>query len=98
MITDIYEAASKRIPTGVLNDTLSDAMQMNEPPSKNGRRLKIKYAAQVGVRPPAIVLFVNDASLMHFSYKRYLENTFREAFGFYGTPINLILREKEKDQ
>lgn len=98
MVTDIYEAASKRIPTGVLNDTLSDAMQMNEPPSKNGRRLKIKYTAQVGVRPPAIVLFVNDASLMHFSYKRYLENTFREAFGFYGTPINLILREKEKDQ
>ena len=98
MVTDIYEAASKRIPTGVLNDTLSDAMQMNEPPSKNGRRLKIKYAAQVGVRPPTIVLFVNDASLMHFSYKRYLENTFREAFGFHGTPMHLILREKEKDQ
>ena len=72
-------------------------MQLNEPPTKNGKRLKIKYAAQVAVKPPTFILFVNDQKLMHFSYKRYLENSFREAFGFRGTPINLILREKEKE-
>ncbi len=97
MCAELYDIASKRVTTGILNDTLSDAMQMNEPPARNGRRIKIKYAAQVGVRPPTFVLFVNDAKLMHFSYKRYLENTFREAFGFKGTPINIILREKEKE-
>lgn len=98
MVNELNETASKRISTGVLNDTLSDALQLNEPPTKNGRRLKIKYAAQVAVKPPTFVLFVNDAKLMHFSYKRYLENSFREAFGFRGTPMNLILREKEKDE
>ena len=97
-VDEIYASATKRITTGILNDTLSDAMRLNEPPSKNGKRLKIKYAAQVAVKPPAFVLFVNDATLMHFSYKRYLENTFRQAFGFKGTPINLILREKEQDK
>ena len=96
-VKDIYESACKRVSTGVLNDTLSDAMQLNEPPTKNGKRLKIKYAAQVAVKPPTFILFVNDQKLMHFSYKRYLENSFREAFGFRGTPINLILREKEKE-
>lgn len=98
MVKEINESASKRITTGVLNDTLSDAMQLNEPPTKNGKRLKIKYAAQVAVKPPTFILFVNDQKLMHFSYKRYLENSFREAFGFRGTPINLILREKEKEE
>lgn len=98
MVKEINETASKRITTGVLNDTLSDAMQLNEPPTKNGKRLKIKYAAQVAVKPPTFILFVNDQKLMHFSYKRYLENSFREAFGFRGTPINLILREKEKEE
>ena len=98
MVKEINGSASKRITTGVLNDTLSDAMQLNEPPTKNGRRLKIKYAAQVAVKPPTFILFVNDQKLMHFSYKRYLENSFREAFGFRGTPINLILREKEKEE
>lgn len=97
MVKEIYASACKRVSTGVLNDTLSDAMQLNEPPTKNGRRLKIKYAAQVAVKPPTFILFVNDQKLMHFSYKRYLENSFREAFGFRGTPINLILREKEKE-
>ena len=98
MVSEIYDSACKRVSTGVLNDTLSDAMQLNEPPTKNGRRLKIKYVAQVGVKPPTFILFVNDQKLMHFSYKRYLENSFREAFGFRGTPINLILREKEKEE
>ncbi|MBE7091885.1 MAG: ribosome biogenesis GTPase Der [Clostridiales bacterium] len=97
MVKEIYDSACKRISTGILNDTLSDAMQLNEPPTKNGKRLKIKYAAQVAVKPPTFILFVNDQKLMHFSYKRYLENSFREAFGFRGTPINLILREKEKE-
>ena len=98
LIRKIYENATKRVTTGVLNDTLSDALRMNEPPTKNGRRLKIKYAAQVAVLPPTFVLFVNDQKLMHFSYQRYLENTFREAFGFSGTPIRLVLREKEKEE
>ncbi len=98
MVDEINESACKRISTGVLNDALSDMLQLNEPPTKNGRRLKIKYAAQVAVKPPTFILFVNDAKLMHFSYKRYLENGFREAFGFRGTPINLILREKENDK
>ncbi len=97
-VDDIYANATKRIATGVLNDTLSDALQLNEPPTKNGKRLRIKYIAQVAVCPPTFVLFVNDAKLMHFSYKRYLENTFRESFGFSGTPIKLILREKEKEE
>ena len=98
MVNNINENASKRISTGILNDTLSDAIKLNEPPSKNGRRLKIKYVTQVAVKPPTFVFFVNDASLMHFSYKRYLENTFRETFDFKGTPIKLILREKEQEK
>ncbi len=98
MVNNINENASKRISTGILNDTLSDAIKLNEPPTKNGRRLKIKYVTQVAVKPPTFVFFVNDASLMHFSYKRYLENTFRETFDFKGTPIKLILREKEQEK
>ena len=83
-----------RIQTGTLNDILYDAMAMNQPPSDKGKRLKIFYMTQVGVKPPTFVLFVNDAELMHYSYKRYLENCLRSAFGFKGTPIRFIIRER----
>lgn len=83
-----------RIATGVLNDILAEAVAMQQPPSDKGRRLKIYYMTQVGVKPPTFVIFVNDKKLMHFSYTRYLENKIREAFGFAGTPIRFFIREK----
>ena len=87
-----------RITTGVLNDVLTDATLTVEPPAKKGRRLKILYATQPSTKPPVFVIFVNDAELMHFSYKRYLENSLRKAFGLDGTPIKVIVRSKdEKD-
>ncbi len=88
-----------RIATGVLNDVLYDATAMNQPPSDKGKRLKLYYMTQVSVKPPTFVIFVNDKTLMHFSYKRYIENRVRDAFGFKGTPIHFIIRErKEKDK
>ena len=83
-----------RIGTGVLNDIITDAVTMQQPPSDKGRRLKIYYATQVAVKPPAFVIFVNDKELMHFSYVRYLENQIREAFGFRGTPLKFMIRER----
>ncbi len=97
LVDEVYENASTRISTGKLNDMIIDAVRMNEPPSYKGKRLKIMYASQVSIRPPVFVLFVNDTSLLHFSYKRYLENEIRRAFGFSGTPIRIIVREQEKD-
>ncbi len=90
----VAENHAMRIQTGVLNDILYDAMAMNQPPSDKGRRLKIFYMTQIGVKPPTFVLFVNDAELMHYSYKRYLENCLRNTFGFKGTPIKFIVRER----
>ena len=90
----VYENNSRRIPTGTLNELLSQAMLSNEPPYRNGRRLKISYITQFKTNPPTFVLFCNDASLMHFSYLRYLENRFREAVDFSGTPIKFITRSK----
>lgn len=84
-----------RISTGLLNDVLYEAMAMNQPPSDKGKRLKIFYMTQVSVKPPTFVLFVNDRELVHFSYRRYIENQLREAFGFKGTPIRFIVREKK---
>ncbi len=98
MADQILENARKRISTGTLNDLLGDAIRISEPPTKNGRRLKIYYTVQDGVLPPTFVMFVNSADLMHFSYKRYLENTLRNAIDFEGTPIKLIVREKEEDK
>lgn len=87
-----------RIATGVLNDILTEAVAMQQPPSDKGRRLKIYYMTQVSVKPPTFVVFVNDKQLMHFSYTRYLENKLREAFGFAGTPLRFLIRErKERD-
>ncbi len=98
LANEILENARRRISTGTLNDLLGDAIRISEPPTKNGRRLKIYYTVQDGVAPPTFVMFVNNAELMHFSYKRYLENTLRNAINFEGTPIKLIVREKEEDK
>ena len=83
-----------RIATGVLNDILTEAVAMQQPPSDKGKRLKIYYMTQVSVKPPTFVVFVNDKKLMHFSYTRYLENKIREAFGFAGTPLKFLIRER----
>ena len=94
-----YANSMKRIATGVLNDCISEAVRVTDPPSDKGRRLKLYYATQVEVKPPSFVLFVNDAELLHFSYQRYLENYLRKTFDFTGTPIRIMARQKnEKDQ
>lgn len=85
-----------RIATGVLNEILAEAVAMQQPPSDKGRRLKIFYMTQVSVKPPTFVIFVNDKKLMHFSYTRYIENKIREAFGFAGTPLKFIIRERKE--
>lgn len=89
--------STRRISTGLLNDVLIEAMALNQPPSDKGRPLKIYYITQVSVKPPTFILFVNDTELLHFSYKRYIENQLREAFGFSGTPIHFIARNKERN-
>ncbi len=86
-----------RISTGVLNDVLIEAMAMQQPPSDKGRQLRIYYITQASVKPPTFVLFVNDRTLMHFSYRRYIENQLREAFGFTGTPIHFVVRERKEN-
>ncbi len=92
----VYDTSCRRITTGVLNDVLNDAMNDLQPPIQGTRRLKIYYATQCDTRPPTFVLFVNDETLMVFSYERYLENYFRKTFDFTGTPIRFILRERKK--
>ena len=92
----VIQNHSLRAATGVLNDILYDAMAMNQPPSDKGKRLKIYYMTQVSIKPPTFVLFVNDKELMHFSYLRYIENQIREAFGFKGTPLKLLVRERKE--
>lgn len=89
------ENHSKRISTNVLNDVIMDAIAMNPTPTYKGKRLKILYTTQVAVKPPSFVVFVNDPELMHFSYKRFLENRIREAFGFVGTPIKIFARKRQ---
>ena len=95
LINTVYENNCMRISTGLLNDVLIEAMAMNQPPAEKGRQLKIYYMTQVSVKPPTFVLFVNDTELLHFSYKRYIENKLREAFGFAGTPIHFIARNRK---
>jgi GTP-binding protein len=94
----VLENNSMRIATGVLNEIVTEAVAMQQPPSDKGKRLKIFYVTQVAVKPPTFVIFVNDKELMHFSYTRYLENRIREAFGFEGTPLKFIIRERKEDQ
>ena len=86
--------SSMRIATGVLNEIMTEAVAMQQPPSDKGKRLKLFYMTQVAVKPPTFVIFVNDKELMHFSYTRYIENKVREAFGFRGTPLKFIIRER----
>ena len=93
IIDEVYAHSNFRVPTGVLNDIISDVIRTNEPPSYNGRRLKVYYSSQVSVAPPTFVLKVNSNDLMHFSYERFLENTIRKNFDFSGTPIKIITRE-----
>lgn len=93
-INYVYEQSVLRISTGMLNDVLNDAVTKVQPPSDKGRRLKIYYMTQVGIAPPTFVIFCNDAELFHFSYQRYIENRIREVFGFKGTPIKIIIRQK----
>ena len=83
--------------TGVLNEIVTEAVAMQQPPTDKGKRLKIYYVTQVAVKPPTFVVFVNDKNLMHFSYTRYLENRIRETFGFRGTALKFITRERKED-
>lgn len=95
-IEQVHEYSLMRIQTNVLNEVIMDAQLMTPPPTHNGKRLRIYYASQVSVAPPTFVLFVNDPELLHFSYKRFLENKLREAFNFTGTTLRIIARERQK--
>ncbi|MBR6147272.1 MAG: ribosome biogenesis GTPase Der [Lachnospiraceae bacterium] len=97
MIDAVIENCSLRVQTGVLNEIVAEATAMQQPPSDKGKRLKIFYVTQVAVKPPTFVIFVNDKQLMHFSYTRYLENQIRDTFGFKGTPLKFIIRERKED-
>lgn len=97
-INEAAEMHAFRVQTHVLNEVISDAVALNPPPTDKGRRLRIKYATQVSVKPPTFVFFVNDPKLVHFSYERYLENRIRAVFGFEGTPIRLFMRKKSNEE
>ena len=98
LVDHIVDAQTMRIPTGVLNEILTEAVAMKQPPSDKGKRLKIYYMTQVSVKPPTFVMFVNDVALTHFSYTRYIENRIRESFGFRGTSISFINRERKEKE
>lgn len=98
LIHEAYNNNCRRISTGLLNDCLHEAITAVEPPSDKGRRLKIFYITQAAIQPPAFVLFVNDTALLHFSYKRYLENFIRKTFDFTGTPIKILVRERDREK
>ncbi len=91
------EQQNLRVPTARLNEVVDEALAITPPPTDKGKRLKVYYATQVGVKPPKFVLFVNEPELMHFSYRRYLENQFRKNFGFEGTDIWMMIRKREKE-
>lgn len=97
LILSVYEQSNRRITTGALNDVLGEAMMRVQPPTDKGKRLKIYYMTQSSVAPPTFVLFCNDAALFHFSYQRYIENCLRTAYGFAGTPIVLVIKQKGED-
>ena len=96
--SQVYAQAGKRVATGLLNELIGEAQLGTQPPMEGGRRLKIFYAVQQGVKPPTFLLFVNDVNLMHFAYERYLENQMRKAFDFTGTPLRILLRERGKEE
>lgn len=97
MVKKVYGQASLRISTGMLNDLLNEATAMVQPPSDKGKRLKLFYATQSAIKPPTFVIFVNSMDLFHYSYERYIENQLRKSFGFEGTPIRFIHRERDKE-
>lgn len=94
----VYENHAMRVATGVLNEILAEAVAMQQPPSDKGKRLRLYYITQAAVKPPTFVIFVNDKELMHFSYTRYIENQIRGAFGFRGTPLKFIIRERKENK
>ena len=99
LIDMVRQNQTLRVSTGVLNEIMTEAVAMQQPPSDKGKRLKLYYITQVAVKPPTFVVFVNDRELMHFSYTRYIENQIRNAFGFRGTSLKFIIRErKEKEK
>lgn len=98
MINFVIANHAMRIETGVVNEIMAEAVALQQPPSDKGKRLKLYYITQVSVKPPTFVIFVNDKQLMHFSYTRYIENKIREAFGFKGTPLRFIIRERKEDK
>ena len=98
MIDMVLENNAMRVATGVLNEIMTEAVAMQQPPSDKGKRLKLYYITQVAVKPPTFVIFVNDKELMHFSYTRYLENRIRDTFGFKGTALKFIIRERKEDK
>ncbi len=98
LICYVNEQSNLRIATGMLNSVLADAVARVQPPSDKGKRLKVFYMTQAGVKPPHFIVFCNDASLFHFSYRRYLENQIRAVFGLEGTPIRMSIRERDKKE
>ena len=98
MIDTVIENHSLRVQTGVLNEIMTEAVALQQPPTDKGKRLKLFYITQASVKPPTFVIFVNDKALMHFSYTRYIENKIRDSFGFKGTPIRFIIRERKEEK
>ncbi|MBQ3589616.1 MAG: ribosome biogenesis GTPase Der, partial [Clostridia bacterium] len=96
-INYVFNQSKMRVSTGMLNDVLNEAITRVQPPSDKGRRLKVYYMTQISVAPPTFVLFCNSAALFHFSYQRYIENCLRTTFGFKGTPIKLIIRQRSEE-
>ena len=94
MINRVYAESKKRVTTGMLNDVLNDALTRHQPPSDKGKRLKLYYMTQASVAPPTFVIFCNSAELFHFSYQRYIENCIRETFGYLGTPVRMVIRQR----
>ncbi len=97
-IDSVIENCALRVATGVLNEIMSEAVALQQPPSDKGKRLKLYYITQVAIKPPTFVIFVNEKELMHFSYTRYIENKIRESFGFRGTPLRFIIRERKDNE
>ena len=98
MIDTVSENHAMRVATGVLNEIMMQAVVMQQPPSDKGKMLKLYYITQAAVKPPTFVIFVNDKKLMHFSYTRYIENQIRGSFGFKGTPLKFIIRERNNEK
>ena len=97
LVLNVYDESCRRVTTGTLNDIIGEAVTVTEPPTDNGRRLRIYYGTQATIQPPTFIIFVNDTELVHFSYKRYLENYLRKSFGLTGTPIRLLFRNRKKE-